>query len=365
MVNTELISRRRLCAPQSLQSHLGWPGELVRHQLLEPARVVWVDTDHSVILATDDGGLRRYIPQSGQLSLLARPNVPFVKRLAARHRLGARLLRHAARTALVTNRGTLLWVAGGALWRKALDSNAVQCIRHYPEGHGPLFLAQSAAGEIYWADYIALRSPRSTGVHVSADDGLSWNEIYRFAPDQIRHVHGCFWDEITQSIWLTSGDAPRESALWRLENGRPVQIAGGSSLFRIVQPVFTPTKVLFGTDVPGQQCHLHAWDRKTGEVAILTDVPGPVFFGTRVGDWVAFTTVVEPLHPCRGATLFLGRVATLDFRETLLLPKDCWHMRLFQYGQIYLPQNTQNGSKLWLTPCATSHDGELLCLSLT
>lgn len=346
----------------------GWPGSqpfaLVHHRLPGRVRVVCIDTDQSVILATDDGGLKRYVPQTGDLLPLARPTVPLLRRLAVSQPLGARLLRQAARTALVTRSRTLLWVAGGALWRKA-GVEPVQCVRRYPEGHGPLFLAQSETGEIYWADYIALRTPRSTGVYVSADDGISWNEIYRFTPAQIRHVHGCFWDEATQSIWLTSGDAPHESVLWRLENGQPTQVAGGSSLFRIVQPVFTPTHVLFGTDVPGQPCYLHAWDRKTGQVVDLVAVPGPVFFGTRVGDWAAFTTVVEPLHPCRGATLFLGRTSTLDFREILLLPKDHWHMRLFQYGQIYLPQNSGTGSKLWLTPCATSHDGDLLCLSLT
>jgi hypothetical protein len=326
---------------------------------------MWIDRDQSVILATDDAGLKRYVPQTGGLIPLANPVVPFFRRLASHHRLGARLLRHAARATLITPRGTLLWVAGGALWRHASTGDSVSCVRRYGEGHGPLFLAQSVTGEIYWADYIALRTPRATGVYMSSDDGASWTEIHRFTPAQIRHVHGCFWDEFTQSIWLTSGDAPHESALWRMENGRPLQVAGGSSLFRIVQPVFTPTHILFGTDVPGQPCHLHSLCRKTGQVAEITAVPSPVFFGTRVGNWAAFTTVAEPLHPCRGAALIVGRLSSMDFRELLLLPKDRWNMRLFQYGQIYLPQNNQADSKLWLTPCATSHDGNLFSVSLT
>jgi len=359
-------SQGHLSAPRSSASSLvgPWSERSTRHPLRESVRVLWIDVDESLILATDDGSLKRYIPATGELLGLARPRVSIAKRLIAQHRLGARFLRQAARTALVTHRGTLLWVASGALWRKPHNGETIQCVRRFSEGHGPLFLAQTPTGQIYWADYIALRVPRPTGVYVSEDDGASWQEIHRFAPTEIRHSHGAFWDETTQSVWLTSGDAPHESALWRLDQGRPVQVAGGTSLFRIVQPVFTPTHVLFGTDVPGRDCYLHAWDRKTGEVTNLAATPGPVFFGTRVGDWAAFTTVVEPLHPCRGAALFVGRISTMDFREVLLLPKDRWHMRLFQYGQIHLPQNTGAGSKLWLTPCATSHDGALFSLTL-
>jgi hypothetical protein len=351
-----------------LSSHDALPmSEVTKHRKIDAGtglqprgglRVLWIENRSGVIVGKGDGSLYRYEAETCRLTAIAVARLPIWRRLVGASRLGARLMRQTPRCMVVTSRGTIIWVAGGCIWRKPVGQPVLRSYV-FRSGHGPLFLAESRNGDIYWGDYIARQVPQSSGVYRSSNDGLSWDEIHRFSTAQIRHVHGMFWDPESEAVCLTTGDDAHECALWRLEGSVPKVIVGGSSRFRIVQPVFTESHILFGTDVPGEPCHLYAVDRKTRQVDRLAAVRGPVFYGTLAGRFVVFSTVVEPLHPGDHAAIYVADRSDLHFSESLALKKDHWDMRLFQYGQVYLPLNNNPDPELWFSPCSTTNDGRL------
>jgi hypothetical protein len=163
---------------------------------------------------------------------------------------------------------------------------------------------------------------------------------------------------------MTTGDEPYESALWTLDDNVPEVVVGGRSIFRIVQPVFTEDDIYFGTDTPGDQCGIYRMSRATLIPQLLRGTSGPTFFGTSVGGQIVFSTVVEPGHPTNHACLFSSKDGS-NFQESLILHKDRWPMRLFQYGQIHMPCNTYPGNQIWFSPCALERDGQLLSLDVS
>lgn len=324
-------------------------------------RPLWVEANGHLLLGDDAGAIKRFDPVSGSLHAELPSPYPLSKRLFSRSRLAARLLRLIPRAFVRLPSGTSLWVAGGHLWRFATGDQQAQAIMTFTAGHGPLFLALTPNGSVVFGDYVATRAKLPSAIRRSEDDGRTWSVVYEFSADRIRHVHGAFWDPYAGAVCLTTGDADHEAGLWTLEQDVPRLIAGGRALYRVVQPVFTPDAIVFGTDTPGDDCGIYRLSRADGSVRQLIATRGPVFFGTTAGSSIAFSTVVEPGHPEANAGLYVGN-ATGDFHEALTLRKDRWDMRLFQYGQVHLPANSSAHERIWFTPCATSSDNRLCSL---
>lgn len=327
-------------------------------------RPLWVRDDGSLLLGRDDGGISHFNPVTKTLCSLTVSPYTFGRHALAASRLAARLLRMAPRAVVQLPSGALLWVAGKKLWRFSPGEYQPVSTFRFEAGSGPLFLALSPDGTVVFGDYVATREKRPSAVRRSIDEGRSWQTVHEFSASRIRHVHGAFWDPFAGRICLTTGDADHEAGLWTLEGDKPVLIAGGRSLFRVVQPVFTDDAIVFGTDTPGENCGIYRMSRRDGRIECLQPTRGPVFFGTRAGDRLAFTTVVEPGHPERSAALYTGDVDG-HFQETLVLPKDRYNMRFFQYGQIHLAANDSDAPRLWFAPCATDGDHQLCSLDGT
>ncbi|WP_123631389.1 hypothetical protein [Salinisphaera orenii] len=231
-------------------------------------------------------------------------------------------------------------------------------------GSRPLALCQ-ANDRIYYGEYRSNdeRSP----VHIWARriGGKGWEPVWRF--DNVRHVHGVFWDSFADAVWVTTGDTDDESAIWKTTDGfRSLEkVAGGSQAFRAVQLLFTSTAIYYGSDAPDEQNYIYRIHRKDTRVERLRPVAGPVFYGCQVGDVLAFSTVVEPsrVNRSQDAELWVSRLGA-DWTRLVTHTKDGLSQKYFQYGQILFPAGPGDGRNLWYTPIATDHDEQLFCVPL-
>ena len=207
---------------------------------------------------------------------------------------------------------------------------------------------------MYYGEYRSNPERIPVSIFGSFDRGTNWQPVYSFS--DVRHIHGVFYDEYEGCLWVTTGDEDQESAIWKSRNHFQTlePILRGGQHARAVQLVFSERYVYFGSDTPLELNYIYRLDRRSGQAQRIKEVHGSVFWGCRAAGWVFFSTVVEPSECNQGRQAELwGSPDGLDWRSVASFRKDFWPMRYFQYGQIHLPQGSNQTGRLWFTPFAT------------
>jgi hypothetical protein len=192
-----------------------------------------------------------------------------------------------------------------------------------------------------------------------------WSIDYVF--DDIRHIHGVFWDPVISKLWITTGDLDQESRIITFSKAKELEeIASGSQQFRAVDLLFSEDYVYFATDTPEEINFIYRMHRKTRETERLCEVGGPVFWGRSDGDWLFFSTVVEASEVNREDAVELWASNDEGDHWTKLkeFKKDMFHSLYFQYGQIKFPDGPGDDQNLWFSPYSTELDHSVMRLQL-
>jgi len=265
---------------------------------------------------------------------------------------------------LKSGTGDLIAFSGRDIFRYSISDGWCSCGKVV--GSRPLAVAVSEAGVLYYGEYRSNSERSAVSVWQSLDGGTTWLPAWTF--NNVRHIHGVFYDPYTKSIWVTTGDADAESGIWvTYDNFIHLDlVAGGAQHFRVIQLLFTKQFIYFGSDALIEENHIYRMERKTGKIDILQAVSGTVFWGCKVGENLFFSTAVEPstVNKNNYACLW-GSPDGEKWKCLAKLRKDFWPMKLFQYGQIIFPAGDNHTGKLWFTPWATEHDQTLQCLDVT
>ena len=229
-------------------------------------------------------------------------------------------------------------------------------------GTRPLAMAIIPGGAIYWGEYF--NNPGREEVHVygSPDGGYTWDVVYTFAAGSIRHVHSITYDPYGDHLWMCTGDYGEESRIMRVSNDWKVveTVLEGGQQHRAVRPIPTPNGLYFATDSELEQNYICRLD-SNGKAERLHPTNGPSLWGCRVGSLLFFSTGVEPskVNPGRQACLY-GSADGTSWSQLLAWPKDPWHMRAFQYGNIVLPQGTGDANILAASGVAVRGEDQAL-----
>ena len=224
-------------------------------------------------------------------------------------------------------------------------------------GSRPLSLC-AVGGTFYYGEYRS--NPERSPVHVWSwrFGDSAWSKSWVF--EDIRHVHGVFHDPYTGAVWVTTGDTDAESAIWRTDDNFATleRIAGGNQQFRVVQLIFTPCHIYFGSDAPNETNFIYRMDKNGQNLEQMALVGGSVFYGISVGESLFFSTAVEPskVNQTRFAEVWRSDNGT-EWKLFASFAKDFLPMKFFQYGQVFFPSGTGDGNNLWITPFATKDHG--------
>lgn len=278
-------------------------------------------------------------------------------------RLGRRLGRVGFHHFVPTGKDAALIVAHQHVFELVPGQQALERIGPLV-GSRPLVVCQSG-GVVYYGEYRS--NPERTPIHVFArsKSDEQWRVAWTF--EQVRHVHGVFADPYTGALWVTTGDTDNESALWLTDDAFNTleRIVGGSQRYRAVRLLFTAEYVYFASDAPDEQNFIYRLHRKSLETEKLQAVAGPVFYGCKMGEWLFFSTVVEPsqVNTSQYAEVWGSRDGT-TWQRVARHKKDWLSMKYFQYGQVLFPAGPGGGHNLWYTPMATTNDQKTLRISL-
>jgi len=220
--------------------------------------------------------------------------------------------------------------------------------------------------KIFFGEYRS--NPERTPISVFSIDlnsEPSLQKAYTFY--NIRHIHGVYKDPYTSSIYITTGDQNNESAIFRSsDNLKSVEkVLSGSQQTRAIKLLFDSHFIYFGSDTPNEQNHLYKLNRETKNVTRLTEVGSSVFHGCKVGDWLFFSTAIEPsnVNKTKYAEVWASPDGN-DWRCILRLKKDVFPMKYFQYGQIFFPKGPGDDENLWLSPFATKFSNKSIKIPL-
>ena len=113
-------------------------------------------------------------------------------------------------------------------------------------------MCKSSNGDLYFGEYGMNPKRNSVNIYRSKDKGKSWHVIYSFQKGSIRHVHGCYYDVFSNSIWVLTGDLNNENIILKSDLGfKNIEIIGdGSQSFRAVNLFFTENYVHWIMDSP-------------------------------------------------------------------------------------------------------------------
>lgn len=230
-------------------------------------------------------------------------------------------------------------VKKGLLLKKQAGNSFEKCFS-IPRGSKPLKLCLIPSGNIYFGEYFQNMGKQSVNIYCSEDNAQTWHIAYTFAEGNINHIHGVFFDEYTNRIWVTTGDRENECIIGYTENEFKtfVEVFRGGQEYRTCQLFFYKDFVVFGTDTQYQQNVIKKFDRKTLEITELQEVQGSVIKGGQVGDVAFISTTVEPskVNTDKYAHLWVTKDG-LHWEERYKAKKD-WLPSIFQFGTFEFPQ---------------------------
>jgi len=199
--------------------------------------------------------------------------------------------------------------------------------------------------------------------------------VFTFDKDQIysklkmsgiRHIHGIYLDPYTDKVWITTGDENHEAFIYRTDKefNKLDIILSGSQQTRTIKLLFDEHYVYFGSDAPHEINHIYKLKKDTKQVSKLVQVGSSVFHGTKVKNWMFFSTAIEPskVNKTKEVEIWASPNGD-DWKCILKFKKDVFSMRYFQYGQVFFPIGASN-NELWLSLFATQNSNKSFAIGL-
>lgn len=230
-------------------------------------------------------------------------------------------------------------------------------------GSRPLSLEEFNQGFIF-GEYRS--NPERSEINVWQFGGdKELHSIFKFKG--IRHIHGIYKDPYTEQLWITTGDEDDEAAIYcSNDNLETVEkILFGSQQTRTIKLLFTADFIYFGSDAPHEVNYLYRLHRDSKKVEQLQQVGSSVFHACKVGDWLFFSTAIEPsqVNTTKYAEVWASSNGE-DWKCIYKFKKDRLPMRYFQYGQVFFPNGSGDDINLWISPFATEYDNTTFKIDL-
>jgi hypothetical protein len=159
--------------------------------------------------------------------------------------------------------------------------------------------AVDASGDLYFGEYLSNRHHGPVYVYRLPAGSDRLEVVRRFEAGEALHVHGIYADPFEGGLWCVTGDRPDECRILRTMDGfRTFEVIGkGDETWRCVSLQFTRDAIYYGSDAEFSVNHLYRLSRRTGDRDMLTELEGPVYYSTRVGDDLFFGVSAEIWSP--------------------------------------------------------------------
>lgn len=224
--------------------------------------------------------------------------------------------------------GSSLATIRGRILKRNPDASSFRDVFRIPRGSRPMNICLLPDGNLYWGEYFFNYRRQAVHVYGSTDAGESWRIVHTFPPGAVRHVHGIVYDPYQQGLWIFTGDSDRESKImFTPDQFRTIKVVfEGSQQIRAASMIPLPEGVLVPTDTPQEQNYIRWLDPSRNILEQIAPVPGSVFYGNTIGDWIVLSVCPEnsPINAGRHALLLVSKDGR-RWSELYVQQKDFWH----------------------------------------
>lgn len=261
------------------------------------------------------------------------------RNLSSRNRLSYRLVRDGFHALAILPKGNIVAAVPGAIATLRMGESQFQISHRVHRGTRPLHITATPDGRVFWGEYFDNPQRHEVYIYASLDQGLTWQVAHVFPKGSIRHVHNILYDRWENCLWIFTGDYGKECRILRASlNFTTVdEVAGGNQQTRAVAAVVNQDGLYFASDTPLEQNHIYHLSRR-GRIQRLGALPSSSIYACKSRSGIFFSTMVEPseVNSSRSITLF-GSADRADWKSLAAWGKDSWPMKLFQYGNAFLP----------------------------
>jgi hypothetical protein len=299
---------------------------------------------------------------------IAAINAPGWKSIVSNVRLAQRLLRF-----MVTN---VVPLDNGEIFVTFDKSVGVIRNGRYRELEGlarPCRVLRSACavdgkGEVYFGEYLANDERGPMRIYRYKPGSNELQVPYFFPAGSIKHIHGIYADNKTDSLVCLTGDKESECRMIRTFDGFDTveTIGEGDETWRAVSILFDDHAMYYGMDAEFRSNHVYRLDRETGEKKSLGEVSGTVFYSKQLGEDLFFATTAENAPSQKENVASIWNVsADGELNEVVKFQKDSWHGTLFMFGTIHFPYANKLPDELYFSLVGVKEDNRTFRLVRT
>jgi hypothetical protein len=282
---------------------------------------------------------------------------PGVRRsITARFALSSRLFRDGFHALAVLPSGNLIAAVPGAIITLAAGATEFQISHRIQRGTRPLHIAVAPDGRAFWGEYFGNSERSEVHVFASCDGGITWEVAHTFAAGAVRHVHNIIFDPWEHCLWIFTGDDGKECKIIRAAADLSSfdEVIAGNQQCRAAAAVIRSEGIYFASDTPLEKNYIYLLDRG-GKVHQLEHIPSSSIYGCANHHGIFFSTMVEPSDVNRTQRVTLiGSSDGTRWHQLACWRKDRWSMRLFQYGNAFLPDGNNTTEMLAATTTAVA-----------
>lgn len=284
---------------------------------------------------------------------------PFWKQLASHSRLAQRLLRFQVTNVIPLKSGDVF----------VTFDKTVGIVRngdfHPLKGMArPCRVLRSACaidnnGSIFLGEYLANADRGEIRIYKYCSGSDQLEVVYTFPEKSIKHIHGIYADEFTNSLFCLTGDDLHECRIVHTsdEFQTLTTVGQGDETWRAVSMLFTEKYLYYGMDAEFRSNHIYQVDRQTGTRTSLGEVNGTVFYSKQIGDDLFFSTTAENAPSQKENVAAIWQVtANGDCIEIVKFQKDFWHPTLFQFGTVHFPNRAASERELYFHVVGVNED---------
>lgn len=235
--------------------------------------------------------------------------------------------------------GTQLAIAKKGVFRRNVSEKTFTKICSIPRGSKPLTIVEKSSDEIFFGEYFQNVENVPVNIYSLNINIGELKVVFTFGQGEINHIHGLFFDNYSNRIWVVTGDKERECIIGYTEDDfvHFTEVFRGGQEYRCCQMFFYPDFIVYATDSQFIPNSIKKIDRKTLEITPLQPVQGSVIKGGQVGNVSFFSTTVEPskVNTDQYAHLWVSKNG-LNWEERYKAKKD-WMPAIMQFGTFEFP----------------------------